>query len=64
MEENKIKVSVIMPVYKVEEYVGKAIESIQAQTLKDWEFLIVDDGTPDKSGGSVTRMLRRMKESM
>ena len=50
MEENKIKVSVIMPVYKVEEYVGKAIESIQAQTLKDWEFLIVDDGTPDKSG--------------
>ncbi|MBQ8804711.1 MAG: glycosyltransferase family 2 protein [Tyzzerella sp.] len=49
MGEN-IKVSVIMPVYKVEEYVGKAIESIQAQTLKEWEFLIVDDGTPDKSG--------------
>ena len=45
MEENKIKVSVIMPVYKVEEYVGKAIESIQAQTLKDWEFLIVDEPT-------------------
>lgn len=49
MAEN-IKISVIMPVYKVEEYVGKAIESIQAQTLKEWEFLIVDDGTPDKSG--------------
>ncbi|XCP84210.1 glycosyltransferase family 2 protein [Roseburia hominis] len=47
---NDIKVSIIMPVYKVEEYVGKAIESIQAQTLKEWEFLIVDDGTPDKSG--------------
>ena len=39
-----------MPVYKVEEYVGKAIESIQAQTLTEWEFIIVDDGTPDKSG--------------
>ena len=50
MENNKIKVSIIMPVYKVEDYVGKAIESIQAQTLKEWEFLIVDDGTPDKSG--------------
>ncbi len=49
MAEN-IKISIIMPVYKVEEYVGKAIESIQAQTLKEWEFLIVDDGTPDKSG--------------
>lgn len=45
-----IKISVIMPVYKVEEYVGRAIESIQAQTLKDFEFLIVDDGTPDRSG--------------
>lgn len=48
MEE--IKVSVIMPVYKVEEYVGQAIESIQKQTLQNWEFLIVDDGTPDNSG--------------
>ena len=45
-----IKVSVIMPVYKVEKYVGKAIESIQKQTLKEIEFLIVDDGTPDNSG--------------
>ena len=47
---SEVKVSIIMPVYKVEDYVGKAIESIQAQTLTDWEFLIVDDGTPDKSG--------------
>jgi len=45
-----IKISIIMPVYKVEQYVGKAIESIQAQSLKEWEFLIVDDGTPDLSG--------------
>lgn len=45
-----IKVSVIMPVYKVEKYVGKAIESIQNQTLQEFEFLIVDDGTPDNSG--------------
>lgn len=49
MSEN-IKISVIMPVYKVEEYVGKAIESIQAQTLTEWEFFAVDDGSPDKSG--------------
>lgn len=44
--ENKIKVSVIMPVYKVEEYVARAIESIQAQSLKEFEFFIVDDGSP------------------
>ena len=45
-----IKISIIMPVYKVEAYVGKAIESILAQTFTEYEFLIVDDGTPDKSG--------------
>lgn len=50
MGSSDIKVSIIMPVYKVEEYVGKAIESIQRQTLTEWEFLIVDDGTPDRSG--------------
>lgn len=44
------KVSVIMPVYGVENYVGKAIESIQNQTFTDFEFLIVDDGTKDRSG--------------
>ena len=45
-----VKISIIMPVYKVEEYVGKAIESILSQTFTDYEFLIVDDGTPDRSG--------------
>lgn len=64
MGENKIKVSVIMPVYKVEEYVGKAIESIQAQTLKDWEFLIVDDGTPDQAVKSAMPMPQKMREFM
>ncbi|MEG1846651.1 MAG: glycosyltransferase family 2 protein, partial [Oscillospiraceae bacterium] len=47
---NEVKVSVIMPVYNVEGYVGRAIESIQKQTFSDWEFFVVDDGTPDKSG--------------
>lgn len=45
-----MKVSVIMPVYKVEDYVGKAIESLQKQTFTDWELWAVDDGSPDRSG--------------
>lgn len=49
MMEN-VKVSVIMPVYGVEAYVGKAIESIQKQTYKNWEFFCEDDGTKDRSG--------------
>lgn len=43
-------VSIIMPVYKVEEFVGRAIESIQQQTFSDWELWAVDDGSPDQSG--------------
>lgn len=43
-------VSVIMPVYKVEQYVGRAIESVQKQTLTDWELWAVDDGSPDNCG--------------
>ena len=49
-EMNEVKISVIMPVYRVEDYVGRAIESMQKQTLQEFEFLIVDDGSPDRSG--------------
>lgn len=44
------KVSIIMPVYKAETTIRKSIDSILAQTLKDWELVVVDDGTPDESG--------------
>ncbi len=46
----EIAISIIMPVYGVEDYVGKAIESIQAQTLDNWELWAIDDGTKDRSG--------------
>lgn len=39
-----------MPVYGVEDYVGKSIESIQSQTYDNWELWAVDDGSPDNSG--------------
>ena len=39
-----------MPVYNVEQYVGKTIESVLNQTLDEIEFFAVDDGSPDNSG--------------
>lgn len=44
------KISVIIPVYKVEKYIGKCIESVLAQTYSDFELILIDDGTPDQSG--------------
>lgn len=41
------KVSVIVPVYKVEKYLGNCIEKLCAQTLEDIEIILVDDGSPD-----------------
>lgn len=43
-------ISIIIPVYKVERYLVRCIESIIAQTYSDWELILVDDGSPDKSG--------------
>lgn len=39
--------SIIVPVYKVEEYLKACIDSILAQTFRDFELLLVDDGSPD-----------------
>jgi glycosyltransferase EpsJ len=48
--ENQYTVSIIMPVYRVEQYIARSIESMLHQTWADFEFLIVDDGSPDRSG--------------
>lgn len=44
------KVSVIVPVYKAEAYLHRCVDSILAQTFQDFEVLLIDDGSPDKSG--------------
>lgn len=43
-------ISVIVPVYKVEAYLDRCLESITAQTYNNLEILLVDDGSPDNSG--------------
>jgi len=47
---NAPKISVIMPVYNGEKYLKEAIESILNQTFRDFEFIIINDGSTDNSG--------------
>lgn len=43
-------VSVIVPCYKVEQYLSNCIESVTNQSYNNWELILVDDGSPDASG--------------
>lgn len=45
-----VTVSVIVPVYNVEKYLHRCVDSILAQTFTDFELILVDDGSPDNSG--------------
>ncbi|NBG89624.1 glycosyltransferase family 2 protein [Isachenkonia alkalipeptolytica] len=49
MSKNEALVSVIMPAYNCEEYVIEAINSVLAQTYKNWELLVLDDGSKDNT---------------
>ena len=43
-------ISIIIPVYNAEPYLHRCVESILSQTFADFELLLIDDGSPDKSG--------------
>ena len=43
-------ISIIVPVYKVEKYIHRCVDSILAQTFTDFELILVDDGSPDNCG--------------
>ena len=44
------KISVIVPVYRVEQYLRKCVDSVLGQIFKDFELILVDDGSPDSCG--------------
>ena len=43
-------ISIIVPVYKVEPYLHRCVDSILNQTFTDFELILVDDGSPDNCG--------------
>ncbi len=55
------KISVIIPVYNVEKYIRKCLDSIINQTLKDIEIIIVNDGSPDNSQSIIDEYAKKDK---
>lgn len=45
--EEKIKFSVVLPIYNVEKYLNRCLDSVMNQTYKKLEIILVDDGSPD-----------------
>lgn len=58
MEE---KISIIVPIYKVEKYLSKCIDSIVCQTYSNLEIILVDDGSPDACGKICDHYAKRDK---
>ncbi len=56
--------SLIVPVYKIEEYLPKCIDSVLAQSCQDYELLLVDDGSPDGCGEICDRYAQKHPEKI
>ena len=53
------EISVVVPVYKAEAYISRCIDSILSQTFSDFELILVDDGSPDRSGAICDEYARK-----
>ncbi len=55
-----VKVSVIVPVYNVEKYIRRCLDSLANQTLEEIEVIIVDDGSTDSSANIIKEYTRKI----
>ncbi len=61
-DEQRPAVSVIMPAYRVTQYIGEALDSVLAQTFTNYEIIVVNDGSPDTE--DLERVLQPYRESI
>lgn len=62
--ENRCKVSVIVPVYNVESYLGKCLDSLVNQTLQEIEIIVVNDGSLDNSQSIINDFQKRFSNKI
>ena len=59
MENNQMQISIIVPVYNVQEYVTKCVESILTQKYFNLEIILIDDGSTDNSGFVIDSLAKK-----
>ena len=60
----KPKVSIIIPVYNVEKYISKCLDSLVKQTLKEIEIIVVNDGSPDNSQKIIDKYVKKYPDKV
>ena len=55
------EISIIIPIYNVEKYLRRCLDSVKNQTFQDWTAICVDDGSPDKSGSIADEYAKKDK---
>ena len=61
MLDNSPKVSVIIPIYNVEKYLRKCLDSVIQQTYRNLEIICIDDGSPDNCGAIIDEYAQKDK---
>ncbi|WP_299226443.1 glycosyltransferase family 2 protein [uncultured Psychroserpens sp.] len=56
---NSPLVSIIIPTYNREQYIGATLDSVVQQTYKNWECIVIDDGSTDHTGNLVNQYIRK-----
>lgn len=59
MIQNEALVSIVMPAYNSGKFIGKAIDSVIAQTYRNWELIVVDDASTDNTAGVVDKYTKK-----
>ena len=62
MSQEKALISLIIPVYKVEKYLEKCIQSVINQTYENLQIILVDDGSPDNCGKICDEYAKKITE--